>query len=198
MSNITGAFNNISHPWLIHNLRKRRLNPRMVTWIASFIKDCSTIIKTNKCSTDIINISIGISQSLPILPILYLFYNADLLEIYLSLSLQVTTGDFIDNTVLLATGFNIAENCEKLKKMHWLCIDWAIKHISKFDPSNYQFVHLSRKRNANINRKLILDGDYKIKAQKSGILLGVEIDNQLRWRNHLNRIKIWTSKSITA
>ncbi len=87
---------------------------------------------------------------------------------------------FIDDTVLLATGPSLAENDQKLKKTHRLCIDWAKKYASKFDPSKYQIVHLSQKQNADINRDLTLDGNYTIKAQKSGLLLGVEIDNQLK------------------
>lgn len=97
--------------------------------------------------------------------ILYLFYNADLLETSSSFSHQITAGGFIDDTVLLATGSSIAENCEKLKETHRLYIDWAKKRASKFDPSKYQLIHLSRKRNADINRELILDGNHTIKAQ---------------------------------
>lgn len=59
-------------------------------------------------------------------------------------------------------------------------------------------VHLSRKRNTNINKGWFLDGNHTIKAQKSGILLGVEIDNQLKWKNPLDRIGIRASKSITT
>lgn len=195
---VTGAFDNVSHPRLIHNLRKRRLDPQMIAWIASTMQDRTTVVKTNERSTDLIHISTGIPQGSPLSPILYLFYNADLLEICSSFSTQITVGGFIDDTVLLATGSSIEENCEKLKESHPLCIDWAEKHASKFDPSKYQLVQLSRKRNTDINRELTLDGNHVIKNQKSGVLLGVEIDSQLKWKNHLDRMKIRASKSITA
>ncbi len=194
MLDVTEAFDNVSHSRLIHNLRKRRLDPQMIAWIASFVRDQTTMVKTNECSTNLVHISTGIPQGSPLSPILYLFYNADLLEIYSSSSHQITAGRLIDDTVLLSTGPSIAENCQKLKETHQLCVDWAKKHPSKFDPSNYQLVHLSRKWNADINRDLTLDGNHTIKAQKSGILLGVEIDNRLKWKNHLNRIKIQASK----
>ena len=57
---VTGAFDNVSHSRLIHNLRKRRLDPQMITWIASFVRDRTTIVKTNKCSTNLVHISKGI------------------------------------------------------------------------------------------------------------------------------------------
>lgn len=195
---VTGVFDNVSHPRLIYNLRKRQLDPKMIAWIASFMQDRTTIVKTTECSTDPIHIRTEIPQGSPLSPILYLFYNVDLLEICSSFSTQLTVGGFIDDTILLATGSSIEENCEKLKESNRLCIDWAKKYVSKFDPSKYQLVHLSRKRNTDINWELVISGNHIIKAQKSGILLGVEIDNQLKWKNHLERIKIRASKSITA
>lgn len=95
----------------------------MVAWIASFMKDRTTTVKINKCSTDLININTKIPQGLLLSPILDLFYNADLLEICSSLGTQITAGEFIDDTVLLATGSNIAENCVMLKEVHRLCIN---------------------------------------------------------------------------
>lgn len=198
MLDVTGAFDNVSHSRLIHNLRKRRLDPQIIFWIASFTQNRTTIIKTNECSSNPVYISTGIPQGSPLSPILYLFYNADLLEICASSSSHITAGGFIDDTVLLATSPSTAENCEKLKKTHRLCVNWAKKHASKFDTTKYQLVHLSRKQNTDISKDLLLDDGHIIKAQKSEILLGVEIDNQLKWRTHLDRIKIRASKSITA
>ncbi len=39
MLDVTGAFDNVSHSRLIHNLRKRRLDPQMIAWRASFVRD---------------------------------------------------------------------------------------------------------------------------------------------------------------
>lgn len=107
----------------------------MIAWVASFQKDCAIMVKTNKCSTNVININIKISYGLSILLILYLFYNADLLKICFILGLQIISRRTIDNTVLLSTNSNIVENFENLKEVHWLCMNWATKYISKFDLS---------------------------------------------------------------
>ncbi len=110
MLDITGAFNNVSQPRLIHNLRKRQLNPQLISWISSFTQNCSTIIKTNECLSNPINITTGIPQGSPLSPILYLFYNADLLEICASFNTQISAGGFIDDTVLLVTNLSTAQN----------------------------------------------------------------------------------------
>ncbi len=116
----------------------------MIAWIASFVRDRTTIVKTNKYSTNLVHISTGIPQGSSLSLILYLFYNKDLLEIWSSSSHQITAGDFIDDTVLLSTCPSIAENCQKLKKTHQLCVDWAKKHTPKFDLSKYQLVFITK------------------------------------------------------
>ena len=42
---VSGAFDNVSRPRLLYNLRKRRVNHALVRWIDSFLRDRSTIIK---------------------------------------------------------------------------------------------------------------------------------------------------------
>ena len=42
--NVLGAFDNISHKRLLYNLRKQRVNERIVKWIASFLSDRQTRI----------------------------------------------------------------------------------------------------------------------------------------------------------
>ncbi len=41
---VSGAFDNVSHARLLHNLRKCRIDERIVRWIASFLVDRSTVI----------------------------------------------------------------------------------------------------------------------------------------------------------
>ena len=39
MLDVTGAFDNVSHSWLIYNLQKRRLDLQIIAWIASFVRE---------------------------------------------------------------------------------------------------------------------------------------------------------------
>jgi hypothetical protein len=41
---VKGAFNNVNHERLLHNLRKRRIPEDIVRWMASFLSDRKTII----------------------------------------------------------------------------------------------------------------------------------------------------------
>jgi hypothetical protein len=78
---VSGAYDNVSHERLLHDLQKRGLGGKWAAWIKSFLSDRSTTLKLPEYSTEKLEVNIGIPQGSPISPILYLFYNSDLLDI---------------------------------------------------------------------------------------------------------------------
>ena len=74
---VIGVFDNVFYKRLLHNLRKRPIDPKIVDWISSFISNRLTVIKTNECVSENIDINTGIPQGSLLSSILYLFYNAD-------------------------------------------------------------------------------------------------------------------------
>ena len=41
---VAGAFDNVSHERLLHNLKERRVPKRIVEWTSSFLKDRATLV----------------------------------------------------------------------------------------------------------------------------------------------------------
>jgi len=50
---VSGAFDNVSHIRLLHNLRKRKIDERTVRWIASFLADRSTVISFDSFRSEV-------------------------------------------------------------------------------------------------------------------------------------------------
>ena len=48
MMDVSAAYPNISHQRLLHNLRKRKIDRKVVNWVALFLTNRQTIVKTNK------------------------------------------------------------------------------------------------------------------------------------------------------
>lgn len=61
----TGVFDNVSHPRLFHNLRKRCIGGFTLDWIASFLSDRYTTLKLVDHTTGKIKTVIGLPQGSP-------------------------------------------------------------------------------------------------------------------------------------
>ena len=120
MLDVSRAFDNVSHQRLVHCLRKRRIPIPIVKWIQSFLTGRSTCIKLPEGTSERFLTPTGIPQGSPISPILYLFYNADLLDIDMDedgLRHGLVTG-YIDDTSIMVNGRNTEETTKTLLILH--------------------------------------------------------------------------------
>ncbi|KAG0160618.1 hypothetical protein PDIDSM_8148 [Penicillium digitatum] len=76
---VSGAYDNVSHERLLYNLRKRGLG-QLAPWVKAFLTSRSTRIRIPEGVSESIPTPTGIPQGSPLSPILYLIYNADLVE----------------------------------------------------------------------------------------------------------------------
>jgi retron-type reverse transcriptase len=118
---VKGAFDNVSHKRLLHNLGKRKIPSTLVRWIAEFLKDRTTEIRLADYTLLSSKINAGIPQGSPLSPILYLFYNADLLEVYNSKRNRTSAIKFIDDVNILTFGPNTEDICRNLERTYIAC-----------------------------------------------------------------------------
>jgi len=78
---VEGAFPNAVTDCLIHNLRKRRIPEHHIDFVRLLLSNRSTRLKFDDFLSELIRITNGIRQGDPLSMILYIIYNADLLEI---------------------------------------------------------------------------------------------------------------------
>ena len=196
---VTGAFDKVSHPRLIADLRRKRLDDKIIKWIASFLTNRSTELVIPGYRTDKRAIDIGIPQGSPLSPILFLFYNAEILEICQQESQnRISATGFIDDIALLAVGDSTEETCKKLEDVHEkACMTWAKKHGAQFAPKKYHLLHLTRRKCYDLQHKLALSGQ-EISPEQSVKYLGVLLDSKLRWSKHIEYTRTKATKSVGA
>jgi hypothetical protein len=130
--------------------------------------------------------------------ILYIIYNADLLELIGNKEYEDAIG-YVDNVALLAIGDDFEETTMRLRTMMEKQeggLQWSVTHNSRFEISKSAVLHLARKTvvdpDDNRNRiplvkpLLLVDGQ-DIKEVQSYKYIGVQIDTQLRWKEQQQR-----------
>jgi ribonuclease HI len=192
---VSGAYDNVSPERLLHNLRKRRVDRRITAWISSFLCDRTTTLKLQEFTAPSAPIKTGIPQGSPVSPILYLFYNADLIEACKTQDTEAV--GYIDDVSTLAVGPTAQRNCKTLKKIHQKAEKWAVKHGSQFAPAKYELVHFTRDPGKNSTHALRLP-QATIKASESCRYLGIQMDTKLRWNYHREKVEAGATKRLSA
>ena len=78
----------------------------------------STSIRLGDFESSVEKIDIGIPQGLSIFLILYLFYNADLLDDYYDISISIDSIGFIDDINILTYSKSLERNYKNLEKVY--------------------------------------------------------------------------------
>jgi ribonuclease HI len=203
MLDVSGAFDNVSHERLLHNMRKRGLPLEIINWTASYLTGRKTKIKLYEGMSTEFDVPTGIPQGSPLSPILYLFYNADLLEI--ARGSDLVTG-YIDDTSFLVEGLTTEDTARQLEVLHAKADEWAQRHASVFAPAKYELIHFIYKG----DRKRFRDKDRAVdRGPRDGVervvepkqharYLGVILDSELNGMKHMEHVKERVEKSIQA
>lgn len=194
---VAGAFDNVIRARLLHNLRRKGIDERLVQWLDSFLSRRKTILRTREHTTEQVDIEIGTPQGSPLSAILYLFYNASLLEGLFEEG--ITACGFVDDIGLLVEGSTTEANCQAITDIHDKhCIKWTETHGTKFNPGKYQLCHFTRQKNVDVKALLALNANTTVKAKTEVKYLGVTMDTKLNWKAQINNNKTKALKSIGA
>jgi hypothetical protein len=167
-----------------------------VAWIASFLKNRHTRIMIDGHKSGEYETATGIPQGSPLSPILYLFYNADLIETCNREHNTIATG-YIDDIAILRWGDTTEEICDGLSTTLGLAKQWASKHASIFAPEKFQHTHHTRRRHMDTTKSVLIDGG-SITPRRTSRYLGLTMDEELKWNIHIQEIKTKATKSIGA
>jgi ribonuclease HI len=181
---IAGAFNHVHYERLIHNMRQRRMPPIIIQWVQNFLKSRTTQLRFNGETHDAIEISAGIPQGSPISPILFMIYNADLVDTLKILGIDLALG-FIDDVAYGVSGMTAELNAKALEPVLKTSEEWRKKHGAKFDPGKYTLIHFTRNyRKVRRDAKITLEDGTQIEPSEEGKYLGLIFDEKLKFNSN--------------
>jgi hypothetical protein len=186
---MTGAFDRVVPARLLHNMRERKIPDWSAKWVGSFISNRTTTLCLPGYNTDAFPTHTGIPQGSPLSPILFLFYNANLVEICNPPTLPASGTGFVYDRNTLAFGKSTEENCRTLQTVHERYLEWARRHGASFAPEKYVLVHFTKARTKHNHTCPLILPTSTIHPSPSARVLGVILDKKLSWQAHLQPIK---------
>src|SRR5699024_214317 len=143
---VSGAFDRVLKERLTWVLRQRGLPRAVYNWVFSFMSDRRSTLAFDGQESLAFPIMTGIPQGSPLSPILFLFYNAELLEQCANPHRGVGCLGFVDDITLIAWGESTEDNCRRLAEAHAQCDWWARRYGACFAPEKYELMHFTRRR----------------------------------------------------
>src|SRR6266481_3286531 len=129
--------------------------------------------------------------------LLYLSYNADLLE--------VPTGHdkmglgYVDDMVLMSTAKDFGKAHQRLKQMMvWAgsAVEWSGTHNSPFETTKSVLVDFTRSKTV-VHPSMMLSG-VTLLPQPTHRFLGVQVDHELQWNHQASSTLVKASKWVLA
>ena len=184
---VSKAFDRVSHQRLLHNLRKRRIPELLANWIKSFLEDRRTAFRIESYTSPQRDAQVGIPQGSPLSPILYLFYNADLIEGCRQARNNAAVVGFVDDINIIVYGESDVGNCQRLQGVHKFCDRWARKHGSQFNAKKYQLLHMAKTR--RVLQAALKIGEVEVVPEKTLKFLGVHLDKMMSGKAQVKAIQ---------
>ena len=189
---VKGAFNGVATPVLLERLREKRVPEDLVRRIQSFCSDRKATVIVNGESTPILSLAYaGLPQGSPLSPILYLFFNATLIQSVINKNRGAIA--FVDDYSAWVTGPSIKENEERLQERIIPHVQkWANESGSVFQAKKTIMTHSTRHKK-KLEEESTTPGVFMngttIKSSKNIKILGVILDQGLRYIEHVARAR---------
>ena len=177
------AFDTINHEILLSKLERYGIRGLPLLWFQSYLNNRKQICKINNSLSNFQNVSCGIPQGSNLGPLLFLIYINDLPD-----SLEITEpAMFADDTNLTGAEETSAEIQNKLEGEIQNVLKWLRTNKLTLNEKKTEYMLIgSAKRLKQIQNDLIIKiNDHVIKRVYNKNVLGLEIDDKLKWTEHV-------------
>ena len=195
---VQGAFNGVHPAVLEERLRERSVPEKMVRWIRSFCEGRTGSVVVGNYTSDCVAIRhAGIPQGSPLSPILYIFYNAGLVES--RVDRRGGSLGFVDDFTAWRTGRSYVETTARLPaEVLQPAARWSEESGATFEASKTGFIHFDRRPKDGEPKPALHFFESEVKAQDAIKILGVILDSKLNMTAHMDKIITTATKKCLA
>ena len=173
----TKAFDKVPHNRLCYKLSLYGIRGSLLLWIKNFLTGRTQQVVVNGHISDHTEVTSGVPQDSVIAPLLFLLYINNLPD-----NITSTVKIYADDVLLYRSIDSIQDSIALQQDLNTLQ-DWANKWLMVFNPSKYELIHITNKRNRQLSDYYIQNT--LIKANSQVKYLGVTIDQHLTFNDHI-------------
>ena len=188
LTDLSKAFDCLNHDLLISKLKSYGLDEKSLCLMYSYLHNRSQRVKIGNVYSRIQNVETGVPQGSILGPLLFNIHIADLFD-FLP---DVDIANFADDSTPYVTNIDINEGINDIERITSTLIEWFSNNYMKANPDK---CHLLTSSSDEVN--LILNGNL-IQASSSEKLLGIKIDCNLSFNEHVEDICEKASQKLSA
>ena len=190
------AFDKCWHKGILYKLKANLDLPnRTIRLLTSFLSDRTLQVIHNGCYSHSVPLQAGTPQGSPLSPLIYLIYVNDYPE---SIKDVCSLSQFADDTALWTAAYTRAYAIRILQKSLNELESWCRKWRVKLNGEKSSLIFILRNREKNNENYALHLFDDVIRPVKSARFLGIEIDDSLSFRKHIDTIQNRVAKRMNV
>ena len=180
---VKGAYNGVYKDRLLQRLTARGTPPALVRWVDAFCSErTATILVNGHTSQQQPLPQAGLPQGSPLSPILFLFFNADLVQH--KLTANGGSMAFVDDYSAWVTGPSADANRDGIQAIIDRALDWERRSGATFEGEKTILIHFTRRGDRTNTAPFTIKGE-TVTPSKTAKILGVVMDTELRYKQHV-------------
>jgi hypothetical protein len=190
---VKGAYNGVCKERLLQRMKARGIPEGLLRWIEAFCSERTATIQVNGQSSEGQSLpQAGLPQGSPLSPVLFLFFNADLVQRRIDSHGGAIA--FVDDFNAWVTGPTAQCNREGIEAIIREALDWERRSGATFEAEKTAVIHFTRKAYKTDAQPFVIKGQ-TIEPQDHVKILGVVMDARLKYKEHISRA---ASKGLEA
>jgi hypothetical protein len=180
---VKGAYNGVYKERLLQRLRARGIPPALVQWIDAFCSRRTATILVNGYTSEKQDLpQAGLPQGSPLSPILFLFFNADLVQHKLNTKRGAMA--FVDDYTAWVTGPLAEANRGSIEAIVERALEWERRSGATFEGDKTSLVHFTRDPRRTNMIPVTVKGK-PVVPRSNAKILEVIMDPELRFKEHI-------------